>query len=95
MNLNPFIELFVTVIDLYKYALSIWIILGWLIAFNIINTQQPFVRGVMSFLHRLIDPVLAYIRRFIPSINGIDLSAIILFLLINFFRSFLITYFYR
>jgi YggT family protein len=94
MNLNPFIELITNILDLYKFAITIWIILSWLIAFGIVNRYQPLVEKLMYILGRIIDPLLDYIRRYIPNISGIDLSAIILFLLIGFTKSFLYTYLY-
>ncbi|MFN7038810.1 MAG: YggT family protein [Alphaproteobacteria bacterium] len=94
MNLNPFLDLILTVLNLYKLALSVWIILSWLIAFNIVNRYQPFVQKLSYVLDRLIEPALAVIRRYIPSVGGVDLSSIILFLLIGFFKSFLLTYLY-
>ncbi|RYE11710.1 MAG: YggT family protein [Rickettsiales bacterium] len=94
MNLNPFIDLLANILDLYKFAITVWIILSWLIAFGIVNRHQNFVERVMYMLRRLIDPVLEYIRRYIPNVAGIDLSAIVLFLLIGFVKNLLYTYLY-
>lgn len=95
MNINPLIDLIGTVISLYNWVLIAWIILSWLIAFNIINRYQPFVSRVMDVLSRLTEPVLGYIRRYIPLVAGIDLSPIILFLALGFLKSVLYTYLYN
>jgi YggT family protein len=58
--------------------------LSWLIAFNILNTQNRFVYSVLEFTYKLTDPPLNYIRRFIPNLGSIDISPIILILLIYF-----------
>lgn len=95
MNINPFINLIASIIALYKWVLVAWIISSWLIAFNIINTYQPAVQKVLYVLNRLTAPVLDTIRKFIPPIGGIDLSAIILFLLLGFLRDALYQYLYK
>lgn len=95
MNINPFIDLINTIITLYNYILIVWIILSWLIAFNIVNSYQPLVQQLNYFLKKLTEPVLNLIRSIIPPLGGIDLSAIILFLLLGFIRNSLYTYFYK
>lgn len=95
MNLNPFIDLIVTVLDLYKTLLLVWIIFSWLIYFDILNLHSKFVRSLEHFFRSLIDPVLSYIRRYLPPLSGLDVSALILFLLIGFLKQILLTYFYK
>ena len=81
-----------------QYALSIyWYIIiasavfSWLYAFNVVNGRNPFVASVGDFLHRVTEPALRPIRRFIPNLGGIDLSPIILLLIIFFLQAFLAT----
>ncbi|MFC3051499.1 YggT family protein [Kordiimonas pumila] len=73
-----------TVLDLFKFVLIAYVILSWLVAFNILNTHQQFVRSIMNFLSSLVEPAVRPIRRIIPPINGVDLSVLALFLLIAF-----------
>lgn len=75
------------VLSLYMWAVIIHVIMGWLIAFNVINTYNQFVSTVMDVLSRITDPVYTFIRRFIPVVNGIDFSPLVLILLIAFLRS--------
>ena len=77
-------------------ALSIytWILIGsavfsWLYAFNVVNSRNTFVASVGDFLHRATEPALRPIRRFIPSLGGIDISPIVLLLFIYFLRNFI------
>lgn len=79
----------ITVIDLYIYIIIGSAILSWLIAFNVVNTQNRFVYMVYDVLNRLTEPVLAPIRRFIPSLGGLDISPIILLLLLVFLQNFI------
>lgn len=82
--MNPLVWLITTVLSLYAWVVIIYIIMQWLILFNIINQHQPFVSAVMRILSRLVEPALLYIRRFVPAVNGVDLSPIVLFILISF-----------
>jgi YggT family protein len=95
MNINPFIDLFVSILSLFNFVLVTWIIISWLLVFNIINRHQPLVQKLISVLTRLVEPPLSYIRKYIPPIAGIDLSYIILFLAINFIKSAMYTYLYK
>lgn len=95
MNVNPFIDLFVTVINLYTWMLIIWFTMSWLIYFRVINTYQPFIKKLSHILHSFTEPLLIRIRKFVPIINGIDLSPIVLFLLLGLLKNILYTYFYH
>jgi YggT family protein len=90
--MNPFLELFITIIDLYKLILIVWIIMSWLINFNIINRYQPLVSRVYGFLNQVTYPILGRMRDYIPLIGSIDLSPIVLFLILNFLKSFIYYY---
>lgn len=83
------LQLFSTVITLYIWALIISAVMSWLVAFNVINTQNRFVYMVGDFLYRITEPVLRPIRRFIPMLGGIDISPIVLILGLVFARNLL------
>ena len=57
-------------------------ILSWLVAFNVVNTSNGFVRGVLQFLDRITEPLLRPIRRVLPDFGGLDLSPMVLILII-------------
>jgi YggT family protein len=80
------------------FALNIfvWIIIAsaiysWLYAFNVVNTRNPFVAQVGTFLYRVTEPALRPIRRYMPDLGGVDISPIILFIIIYFIRQFMWT----
>ena len=75
------------VISLYIWVVIIDVILSWLVAFNILNTQNKFVFSVLDATYKLTDPVLNKIRRFIPIFGSIDISPIILILILMFLRN--------
>ena len=71
-------------LKLYSYVVIANVIISWLIAFNILNTQNRFVYSILEFSYRLTDPILNKIRRFLPNLGSLDISPIILLLLIWF-----------
>lgn len=79
---------------IYTWLVIAMVIVSWLVAFNVINTRNDFVRMVYDFLHRVTEPALARIRRFMPNLGGIDLSAIVLLLGIFFIQQVIIRYLY-
>jgi YggT family protein len=85
---NPFQNIFNAVVELYIWCLIVWVILSWLVAFNVVNTRNRFVSIVGDFLDRITEPALRPIRRIMPNLGGIDISPIILILLIYFLRDF-------
>lgn len=95
MNLNPFIDLVSNIIYLFNIVLFVYIILNWLIAFNIVNRHQPVVARVYEVLARVTEPLLRPIRRFMPELGGIDISPIVLILLLNFIDNAMYTYLYK
>ena len=72
------------ILKLYSYVVIANVIISWLIAFNVLNTQNRFVYSILEFSYRLTDPILNKIRRFLPSLGSLDISPIILLLLIWF-----------
>lgn len=82
--LGPLFWLLMTVIDLYIWVLIAGAILSWLIAFNVVNTQNRFVYSVGDFLYRVTEPALKPIRRYLPNLGGIDISPLVLILLLLF-----------
>ncbi len=84
--MNAFILLLDRIIYLYVWVLIINAIISWLIAFNVLNTQNRFVYSVLEFTYKLTDPPLNYIRRFLPNLGSIDISPVVLILLIYFAR---------
>lgn len=79
--------LFDTLITLYVWILIASAILSWLVAFNVVNPQNPFVRNLGEFLWRVTEPVLAPLRRVLPNLGGIDISPVLLIIGLYFIRN--------
>jgi len=76
-----------SIVTIYLWIIIINAILSWLVAFNILNTQNRFVFSVLDATYKLTDPALNKIRRFIPTFGSIDISPVILILLLMFLRN--------
>ena len=76
-----------SIITIYLWIIIINALLSWLVAFNILNTQNRFVFSVLDTTHKLTDPALNKIRRFIPMFGSIDISPVILILFLMFLRN--------
>ena len=82
----PLIGFVVLVIDLYIWVVIASAILSWLVAFNVVNTNNRFVLMIADMLYRLTEPALRPIRNVLPNLGGIDISPVILILLLLFIR---------
>mgnify|MGYP001460739912 FL=1 len=76
-----------SIITIYLWIIIVNAVLSWLVAFNILNTQNRFVFSVLDATYKLTDPVLNKIRRFIPNLGSIDISPVILILILMFIRN--------
>ena len=76
-----------SLISIYLWVIIINALLSWLVAFNILNTQNRFVFSVLDTTYKLTDPVLNKIRRFVPTFGSVDISPIILILGLMFLRN--------
>ena len=76
-----------SIITIYIWIVIINAILSWLVAFNILNTQNRFVFSVLDTTYKLTDPALNKIRRYLPTFGSIDLSPVVLILFLMFIRN--------
>ena len=67
-------------IDLYVYVIIAGVILSWLMAFGVVNAQNPMVRSIWQGLNAVTEPLLRPIRSILPNMGGIDISPIVLLL---------------
>ena len=69
-----------SVITIYLWIIIVNAVLSWLVAFNVLNTQNRFVFSILDATYKLTDPVLNKIRRFLPNFGSIDISPLVLIL---------------
>ena len=84
--LGPIFGLIDIVLGLFVWILIFSVIMSWLISFNVVNSTNRVVYLIGDFLYRITEPALRPIRRFLPSLGGLDLSPIVLLLVIWFLR---------
>jgi|TARA_B110000438_G_C15332349_1_gene444261 YggT family protein len=92
--MNPFIELAFTIIDIYIYILIINAVMSWLVAGQILRTDNKFVIAMLYAAQRLTNPLLNPIRNFLPNLGGVDISPVVLIVLLSFIKRFIVYYFF-
>ena len=74
------------ILQVLVWVIIAQVIISWLVAFNVINTQSNYVRTVLDVLDRLTAPLYRPIRKILPDFGGIDFSPIVLILAIQILR---------
>ena len=74
-------------LNIYKWIVIANVIISWLVAFNVLNTQNRFVYSILELTYRLTDPFLNKIRRFLPNLGTLDISPVFLLVLIWFLQT--------
>lgn len=70
-------------LNIASWIIIIQAILSLLIAFNVINTSNDFIRSFWVALERLTDPIYRPIRRLLPDLGGIDFSPLVVLIIIK------------
>ena len=71
------------------WIIVIQMVLSWLVAFNVINTHNDFIRGLMRGLDRILEPVYRPIRKVLPDFGGLDFSPMVVINLLMVLRKLL------
>jgi len=77
-------------LQLLVFAIIISAILSWLVAFDVINLRNQVVYNIARFLDAVTRPILAPVQRIIPTLGGVDISPIIVLLVIQGARIYLL-----
>ena len=88
------LDIILIALQLYAYVIIASAILSWLIAFNVVNIRNDFVRSIWTLLNNLTEPVLRPIRRAMPNLGAIDISPVILLLLVMLCERVIVYYIY-
>ena len=65
------------------YIIILQAILSWLVAFNVINTYNDFVRSFLGALDRITEPLYRPFRKILPDFGGLDFSPLVVLLIIG------------
>jgi YggT family protein len=71
------------VANLYVIIIIASVVLSWLVAFNVVNPYNQFVRVVRVFCEKATEPLLKPIRGFLPDLGGLDISPVILLIAVE------------
>ena len=74
------------ILQVLVWVIIAQVIISWLVAFNVINTQSNFVRTLLDALDKMTAPLYRPIRKVMPDFGGIDFSPIVLILAIQILR---------
>src|ERR1700755_3414000 len=92
--MGPVIHFLYFILDgllgLLVIAIIISAVLSWLVAFDVINLRNPMVYNVARFLDAVTRPILRPVQKIIPAIGGVDISPIIVLLVIQGIRQYLL-----
>jgi YggT family protein len=75
--MNLVVDILRIILNAVWWILIVQAIMSWLIAFNVINTWNDFVRTVWDTLQRMTDPLYRPIRKILPDVGGLDLSPLV------------------
>lgn len=78
------------ILDVAFFIMIIHIIMSWLISFQVLNLHQQFVAQIWYGLNRLLEPIYAPIRRFMPNTGPLDLSPLVAFIILISLRDFIL-----
>ena len=92
--MRAILDVVLLILNLYPWVIIISAVLSWLLAFNVINYDNNFVRSVWNGINALTEPLLRPIRRRLPQMGAIDLSPIVLLIAIFFLERVIVYYIY-
>ena len=78
----PVFQILFILLNIVWLIIVIQAVLSWLIAFNVINTHNDFVRSVWQALDKMTRPLYAPIRKIMPDFGALDLSPMVVLLLL-------------
>ena len=73
-------------LNILGVIIFVQVVLSWLIAFNVINTYNDFVRAIVTALDRLTAPFYRPIRKILPDFGGLDFSPLVVLVIIQALR---------
>ena len=84
--LNAIINVVIMLLSVLTWIIIIQCVLSLLVAFNVINTYNDFIRSFLTALNRICEPLYRPVRRFLPDLGGIDFSPFVVLILLNILR---------
>ena len=92
--MRAILDVILLALNLFQWVIIAVAVMSWLIAFDVLNIRQNFVRTIWNALNSLTEPVLRPIRNIMPNLGGLDISPVILLLIIYFLERVILYYIY-
>jgi len=73
-------QIILTIIQILTFVIFLRVILSWIVV--MMRTRNEFLISAYRILEQITDPILAPLRRIIPSAGGIDFSPMIAIILL-------------
>ncbi len=70
------------ILNVVWFVMIAQIILSWLVSFQVLNLRQPQVAQIWHGLNKLLEPIYAPIRRYMPVTPGLDLAPLVAFIVL-------------
>ncbi|MEM6728205.1 MAG: YggT family protein [Pseudomonadota bacterium] len=75
-------QILMLLLDVATFFIFAHFIMSWLINFNVLNIRQPLVSQIWYGLQRILEPLYAPLRRFLPQGGGLDFAPLVALLII-------------
>lgn len=79
-------ELLLSLLNCLEYILIGYVMLGWCVFFGLLKSRENVFFRIYIFLMTHLEPIFAVIRRFLPSVFGLDFSPIVAFFILHLMR---------
>lgn len=73
----PLINLLTLAIDIYIWIILIAVIISWMVALDVLNVRNKWVRKFCETINALTNPLILRIRKYVPPVAGMDFSPLI------------------
>ena len=88
--MNMLVNIIDYLLSILRMIIIVHFIMSILVSFNVINTYNDFVRGLLEALDRLTAPIYRPIRRFMPDLGAIDFTPMVVLILITIVQSYIL-----
>lgn len=78
------------IISAYIFIIVVYVIMGWLAQFGVVNMRNPQIRQIYNVLERVSGFVLKPIQKIVPAFGGLDFSPVIAILGLSWFNNFVL-----
>jgi YggT family protein len=77
-------------LNVASFLIIAWVIIGWLVAFGVVNLRHPVAGQIWRFLDVTTGAMLRPLQRFIPPVGGFDFTPFIALVVIEGVQRFLL-----